>query len=51
MLKLELSIEDVNKILDHLRRGQWEAVNDLIVKIKTQGIAQLEQKEPETKGE
>lgn len=55
MLKFELSIDEVNKILAHLGKGSFEQVADLISKIKEQAIPQLtpeetKQEEPKKKG-
>ena len=47
MIKLDLSLEEVNVVLAHLQKGSWEQVNGLIVKIREQGLAQLESKKEE----
>jgi len=45
-LKLELALEEVNKILVHLDNGIHKEVAALIAKIKSQAIPQLEKESP-----
>lgn len=45
MLKLELTIEEVNNILSHLDKGVYGQVAGLIAKIREQAVPQLEKKE------
>jgi hypothetical protein len=46
MIKLELSIEEVNAILSVLGKAPYEFAQPLIDKIKQQGIPQVQAIEP-----
>jgi hypothetical protein len=41
MIKLELSVEDVNLIMGALGQGQYQVVADLIQTIRAQALPQL----------
>lgn len=51
MIKLELSLEEINKVLIHLSKGTFEQVADLITKIKEQAVPQLNLEAEEPKQE
>ena len=47
MLKLELSVEEINLVLSSLSKKPFEEVSELIAKIRSQAIPQLEEPKKE----